>query len=410
MTGFSPRRLMALTGLTFGVRLIAFFLTQDWYGDAIARTELGRAWVAAPHWIGSFSDGAAQFGPLHIYLVGLASLAGAERVVSLLAGTLTTLPVFFLTLRLFGERAASVACLLLACWSLHIQFSTTAASEALALLLTATALACFAYERWVLAGLALTLACATRYDAWLLVPLLALVPGVRRQWRPALVFTAAASTFPLVWMVGNARALGDPLYPFHFVDAFHRSWFADNEAFWGVWRHRALNLFFWPLAALATLGPLVFITRRVGWLTAVLLVPPVLLTFRSVVLGDFEPACRFTARELLLLIVLSAPMLRARAAAVTAALALALGAFTFHREGKWPDALRPLSPVTTQPDAVMQTAAFIRSQPGPVAIEPDPRYLDLAAAFYSGVPVVKLRDGASVTEACRVRVGTLHCL
>jgi hypothetical protein len=134
-----------------------------------------------------------------------------------------------------------------------------------------------------------------------------------------------------------------------------------------------------------------------------MLVPPALLTFRSVVLGDFEPASRFTARELLILIVLAAPMLRARAVAVTAGLALALGVFTFHREGKWPDALRPLSPITTQPDAVMQTAAFIRAQPGPVAIEADPQYRDLAAAFYSGVKVIKLRDGVpSQKPACVV--------
>jgi hypothetical protein len=403
MPEVAPRtRLLALTALTFLVRLVVFPLTQDWYGDAIARTEMGRAWMASPHWMMSFADGSAQFGPLHIYLLGFASLIGAERVLSLVAGALTTIPVFFLTRRLFGERAASIACLLLAFWSLHIQFSTTAGSEALSLLLTAATLAFFAHERWLLAGLALTLACATRYDGWLLLPLLGGVLLVRRQWK-AFPF-AVALVFPLVWMFGNWRALGDPLYPLHFVDAFHRGWFADSEAFWGVFRHRALNLFFWPLVAVATLGPFVLVAKRsAAWLWVVMLVPPVFLTFRSVVLGDFEPAARFTARELLILIVLAAPMLRARAVAVTAGLALVLGVLTFHREGKWPDALRPLSPITTQPEVVMQTAAFIRAQPGPVAIEPDPQYRDLAAAFYSGVKVIKLRDGVPAqTPACVV--------
>jgi hypothetical protein len=402
-------RVAALTAVAFLVRLAVFPLTQDLYGDAISRTEMGRTWMSAPHWMSSFSDGAMQFGPLHLYLVGLASLIGAERFLSVIVGSLTVVPVFFLTRRLFGERAASIACLLLAFWSLHIQFSTTTASEALALFLTATTLAFFAHERWLPAALTLTLACATRYDAWLLVPLLGGVLAVRRQWRHALVFCAVSSVFPLVWMVGNWRALGDPLYPFRFVDAFHVGWFGESEAFYGPLKHRALNLFFYPLVALATLGPFVFVTRRCTWLMVVMLVPAVLLTVRATVVGNFEPAARFTARELLILIVLAAPMLRARAVAVTAAIALFLGAFTFQRESKWADALRPLSPVTSQPVDVMQLAAFIRTQRGPVAIEADPRYRDIAVAFYSGVPVIKLRDAAH-PAGCTVRVGTLHCL
>ncbi len=405
---------LVLTGAVGLVRLLVFPFAQDVYGDAIVRTQMGRDWAQAPHWMSSFADGPWQFGPLHLYVVGLGSLIGAERLVSLVFGTLTTLPLYFLTRRLFSERAARIACLVFAFWGLHIQFSTTTASEALALFLTACTLAAFASERWALAGIALTLSCATRYDAWLLVPMLVGVLAVRRQWRPAVVLGAISSVFPVVWMLGNWQALGDPLYPIHFVDAFHLKWFAENEAFWGMWRHRAVCLLLWPGVALATLGPFVLIAgalnaRRVPWLMFVMLVPFVLLTFRSVVLGTFEPIGRFTGRELFILIVFAAPVLRARTALVTAALALGLGVYTYHREGGWADAFRPLSPVTTQPKVVMETAAFVHAQAalGTVAIEADPGYRDLAVTFYSGVKVIQLRDAhPDVAPRCTVRLGS----
>src|SRR5262249_3989792 len=60
-----------------------------------------------------------------------------------------------------------------------VQFSTTAGSEALALFLVLACLAYFAaameegrFAPLVYSALMLNLACATRYDAWLLIPLL----------------------------------------------------------------------------------------------------------------------------------------------------------------------------------------------------------------------------------------------
>lgn len=396
------RQLALVTAVVFAVRLVAFFLTQNWYGDAFSRIDLGERWAADPHWISAFGDGAYQFGPLHLYLLGIASKLWsarehAGRLVSLVAGVATTVPLWFLCKRLFDERAARVSCLVFAFWGMHIQFSTTAASEALSLLLFVTCLACFAAERWLGAGVAMTLACATRYDVWMLIPVLCVVLGLRRRFAAAAVFGLASLAFPIAWMIGNARLHGDAQYPAHYINAFHRTWFADNEAYWGFWKHRALNLFFWPLCAAFTLTPIVAIAgvarARVGWLVAVMLVPMIVFTTRSTIVGDFEPLARFTAISLLVLIVFAGQVLRERAVAVLAVFTLALGAYTWKREGGWADAVRTVSPVTTQPRVVMEAAEQARGCAGTPWIASEPRFYDLAAAFYAGRTVKLERNG-----------------
>ena len=405
----SWRELAGMTAVVLAVRLVAFVLTQNWYGDAFSRIELGERWVASPHWISAFGDGAYQFGPLHLYLLGLASKLPvarehAGRLVSLVAGTLTTVPLWLLCRRLFDARAARVSCLVLAFWGMHIQFSTTAASEALSLLLFVGCLAAFAAERWLVAGVALTLACATRYDVWMLIPLLGVVLASRRRFAAAVLFSVAALAFPIAWMIGNARLHGDPQYPAHYINAFHRSWFDENEAYWGLWRHRALNLFFWPLCAIFTLTPVVAFAgvarlRQHGWLIAVMVLPLVVFTTRSTIVGDFEPLARFTAVSLVVLIVFAGPVLKERGVMALAVFTLALGLYTWRSESSWADSLRTVSPVTRQPRVVMEAAAQARACPAGAAwIAAHPRYYDLAAAFYAGVPVKLERNGEAPSD------------
>src|SRR6185295_17612985 len=166
-------------------------------------------------------------------------------------------------------------------------------------------------------------------------------------------------SFPIIWMIGNSRMHGNAQYPAVFINALHRTWFAEGEALWGVGPHRALNLLFWPLVAAATLTPSVFLGLREarGFLLAVMLLPVLVFTTRSTVVGDFEPFARFTAGSLLILMAFAGAVLRPLAVVGVAVFTLALGGFTWHREGKLPDALRPLSPVTTLPAIVMEAAA-----------------------------------------------------
>lgn len=434
-----PRDRGALSDLTMVVllmsavllpRLLVFAVNENYYGDAVMRAELGGRWADRPHFIGSFDQGAYQFGPLHIVLLGVLTRLGGSREhigrwLSLVAGVLTVLPLFALARRLFGRPAAVAACLALAAWGMHVQFSTTAGSESLALLLMFITVALFSRalcedHRPSLLGaaLALNLACATRYDLWLWVPLLTLTLAWARRWRWAAVFLALCLAFPLGWSYGNWGDRGDPLFPFRFIDAYHREWFRAGEQLWGVTSYRLQNLAFWPATALLTLSPLIGAAGMVGvwrawrerkelwWLVALVVIPTVLFTFRSTVTGAFVPLGRFAAKEVALLLpfvwfgfeAISRSRVRKviwAAAAVTAvALPVALGLFTLHREGKWEDSLRPVSPVSTNPVELMRVARFLERVVNgggeALILDSDAQYRDLQLAFFSGLPEERL--------------------
>lgn len=416
-------------------RLAVLPFNENLYGDAVIRTELGGRWAANPHWIASFTDGAFQFGPLHLYLLGIALsiwpvAEHVGRVVSLIFGVLTVIPLFHLTRQLLGWRAALWAGLAFSVWGMHIQFSTTAGSEALALFLVVWTLSLFAagVEEGRIApvlysALVLNLACATRYDAWLLIPLLALALLLGDKDRVAAIaratfFLLLCVPFPMVWMQGNELATGSPLAPIHHIEQFHRAWVSDGLGRLGPILYRLQNLFFWPGVALLTLTPLVALFGMAGmvrawrerpnqrWLIWIACVPAAYFTFRGTVLMNFQPLARFTATQLVLLLPFVQPgftwamggagaRLRGFVTGVTLALALgipaAIGAYTFRTEGKYQDTIRPISPISTNPESVMRVARFIKEEVAPragaVILDDDEiAFTDMQIAFFCGLP------------------------
>lgn len=424
--------LAALALLALLVRLPAYAVNENVLGDSVARTELALQWSRAPHWISSFRDGALQFGPLHLYAVGAALKVGlgkedAGRLVSLLCGVLTVVPLAALTRRLFGWRSAVWASVAFAFWGLHVQLSTTAASESLSLLLMVASLSAFASgwhegRQWplVAAGGLLGLACAVRYDAWMLAPLMAALlawqGGDRRAGlRRAFLFSAACLPFPLAWLVGNGLEMGDLLYPIRYVEQFHRVWVQDGVARYGELGYRLHNLVFWPASAAVTLTPGVgllgmagmawaFRARRdVRWLVWVAGVPTLYFTVRGAVLLDMAPLARFTAGQVILALPFVGPGLEAvvppgwrRRAEVAVAAVLVgftawLTAFTWEPSTRARRALVPVSPVVRNSPAVRRLLSAWRAQAPepwqPVVIDEDRRgYDDLQVAFFSGHP------------------------
>ncbi|MBX7116707.1 MAG: glycosyltransferase family 39 protein [Myxococcaceae bacterium] len=416
------------------VRAAAFGFTQNFYGDAVVRTELGLRWASHPHWPTSFDDGVYQFGPLHIVLLGLVSkLWNARedfgRALSLVCGVLTVVPVYALTRRLASGSASFAAGVVFVLWSLHIQFSTTAASEALSLLLTFGALYFFSRAlqsqgaaSWVSFVVLMNLAAATRYDVWLWVPALLLVqalaaPTLSDAFRRSLLIGLGLSVFPAVWCYGNYLAKGDWFFPLHYIEQYHRDWFPSQQALWGERDYRLQNLFFWPGVAVTTLGPLATLlalagmarqgfTHRDGrWLLFLVVGGTAYFTVRSAWLGNFVPLSRFAVKEVALLVpfvavgwdLLGALRAQGFAQAVrwvtmltTLVLPLGLAVFTYQREGKWETSLRPISPVTTQPVELMKVANFLKHQVAAkgesVVLDTDrQQYRDVSLAFFSGL-------------------------
>jgi dolichyl-phosphate-mannose-protein mannosyltransferase len=419
-------------------RLALFPSNQNLYGDAVIRTELAERWLANPHWISSFADGAFQFGPLHLYLLGLAlklwpapELAG--RVVSLVFGIATVVPLYLLTRRLFDWKAAVVACLALSAWGMHIQFSTTAASESLALFLVLCSLWLFAagveegrFAPTAYSALMLNLACATRYDAWLLIPLLSGVLLFGDSDRIAAItravfFGLLCLPFPLIWMQGNEVALGSPFAPIQHIEEFHRAWVGESLALWGPFHYRLQNLLFWPGIALVTLSPLVALFGLAGmwrawkqrplhrWLIWTALIPTAYFTFRSAVLLNFQPLGRFTANQLALLLPYVCYGFRALVGRgpshwprIVAVLGIAsaigtpvfLGVLTSRDDDGIAKSLAPVSPISKNPAAVTEVARFIqdraRATGAGIILDTDPHHSDMQIAFFSGLPEEKM--------------------
>jgi 4-amino-4-deoxy-L-arabinose transferase-like glycosyltransferase len=437
----TQKLIAALVGAAALPRLILLPLNENLYGDAVIRTELAGRWAAHPHWISSFADGAFQFGPLHLYLMGILlqvwpSQEHVGRLLSLIFGVLSVLPLFFLTRRLMGQRAAVWACLAFSAWGMHLQFSTTAGSESLALFLVLTTLCFFAAAMdegrlgpLICSALTLNLACATRYDAWLLIPLLsvALLFGDKDRVAAitrAVFFALFCLPFPLIWMYGNELAPPTPGFeagrafaPVRYIEEFHKGWVSDGLARWGQVGYRLQNLFFWPGTAIATLSLLVALLGMFGmarafrarpeqrWLLWVAWIPALYFTFRSAALLTFQPLARFTAPQLVLVLpyvyfgfteLLQKVGIWARRAIASLAIALAvaqpiaLGVFTFRSEGKVQDALRPISPTSTNPDSIMRVARFIKDEVAPrngaIILDSDPGYSDMQVAFFGGLP------------------------
>jgi hypothetical protein len=76
------------------------------------------------------------------------------------------------------------------------------------------------------------------------------------------------------------------------------------------------------------------------------------------------------------------------------AVPVALGLYTFRAEGRFQDSLRPVSPTSTNPVAVMKVADFLKQEVaakgGAAALDDDPGYMDLQLAFFSGLPELRL--------------------
>jgi len=427
-----------LMSLALVPRILLLPWNENLYGDAVIRTELAERWLASPHWIASFADGAFQFGPLHLYLLALAlklwpSPELSSRVLSLVFGIATVVPLYLLTRRLFDWKAAVVACLAFSTWGMHIQFSTTAGSESLALFLVYGSLWLFAagveegrFAPIGYSAVVLNFACATRYDAWLLIPVLSVLLLFGDRDRIAAVtravfFGLLCLPFPLIWMQGNEVALGSPFAPIHHIDEFHRAWVAEGLARWGPVLYRLQNLFFWPGIAVVTLSPLVAFFGIAGifrawkqrpqqrWLIWTILIPTAYFTARSAILLNFQPLGRFAATQVALVLPYvwygfeslteraSSTWKRALAilsVATAVGLPVGLGLFTTQSEHKLAKSLRPIGPISKNPEAVRQVVQFIKerakTEGAGIILDTDPQYSDMQIAFFSGLPEEKM--------------------
>ncbi|HVZ72304.1 MAG TPA: glycosyltransferase family 39 protein [Polyangia bacterium] len=345
-------------------RLAIFPFAENKHGDAPMRALIAERLVLDP---AAAHDPRAycQFGPLHATLMrAFIAVDGvvprSSRALSLVAGLLVFVPFMRLATRIAGARRAELAALGLAVSPLHVQASTTAASEALYLLLFVAMLerltAALAdpearVGRFVVAGALASLAAVTRYDAWFSIP----AAAVAAWWvRPPLVsraqlatglcaFLAAAAVLPAAWISWCAVATHDPFFFAHYIEADHAQLAAAAVARWGPVVARLRQLGIWALSFVAAMTPPLALGALIAWrrrarleldrpalrvALAVGLAPVALYLAQGLLRLRFEPLPRFAIVPGALLLPLAAAAVpHARLAAARAAVPLAAVAF-----------------------------------------------------------------------------------
>ena len=398
-------------------RALPLVFGLEHYGDAPVRIELAERWAREPHLWHGFSE-TFQFGPLHLTLLGvLVRLLGdrvvAARLLSFGCGLACIWLLYRLAERERGPDAAFWAALGLALSPLHIQASTTGASEAVFLALLLGAVLTAVRGQWLAAALWLGAAGLARYDGWLYVPLVGGLFWMRRRDPVRSAALCAVALVPaLFWLYLNARWTGDPLAPIHHIDRDHAQLARTAIEGSGALRARLSALVYWPVTICAVVTPVLgalalwgsartLIRRAPGWdLVAVAWLPAAYLTFRGAVLADFWPMARFTIVAAAISLVFAHDALallgrpvRALALFTAVATPIVLAALCWNRTGPMAEWARPLAPISSLPPGIGEAARWLKANTGEkdvVLIDDSAYYLDIALAFASGLPESRL--------------------
>ena len=387
--------LRAALGLGLAARLLPFLYGWEHYGDAPVRIEVAERWARAPHLWRGFLE-AYQYGPLHLTLLGLLLRVlpdrfVAPRLLSLAAGLISVWLVFRISARFAGPTGALVAACGLALSPLHIQASTTGASEAVFLALLLGAVELTLSGATLVPAALLGAACLVRYDGVLYLGLIGLLwLRERGVWRSA-AFAAVALAPTLGWLWLNLHFTGDALAPIHHIDQDHRELAAMALHWFGSLRFRSYCLAYWPIAVCGIATPLLGVAAMSGaaravWtrlrgeaadpvahrLAALAWAPAAYFTFRGAVLADFRPMARFALVAATLSLPFAWSVMRrwhgvalSLTAITLVATPLLLAVLSWNRNGALAEWARPLSPISSLPPGIEDAARFLREHAGP---------------------------------------------
>jgi 4-amino-4-deoxy-L-arabinose transferase-like glycosyltransferase len=435
-----------VVALAFVLRAAVFPFADNKHGDAPMRALIAQRVALAP--AAALNPRTfCQFGPLHPALMApVVALAGSlpwsSRALSLAAGMLTFVPFFRLSRRLVGRERAELAALGLAASPLHIQASTTAASEALYLLLFVAMLERLTHAiedgaplgRFAAAGVLASLAAVTRYDAWLALPatlaaawVFARGPvGGGARARRALglgIFAALAAALPAAWIAWGALRSDDPLFFFHYITSDHAQLAATALARYGPALGRARQIGVWSISFVAAMTPALAVAavaapfravaafRAPAALRVVLvagLAPIAFYLAKGLVRLEFEPLPRFALVPGALLLPLAAtavPLPRlpaARAAAALSGLAFAVAAFAVAasagpRVWAGAESVGALTRLDAEDRALAEHLRARRAPGERVMIEPL-AFAEIAIAAAGGVPQTDMVTLAQTRE------------
>jgi len=295
---------LAVAALALGARLaILPFATTDG-SNPTARVWIAWRWLDDP---GVITHGV--WGPLHFYLIGgVMALTGdpvlAPVILHVLFGVAAAVLFYiFVRLEFSGPSSALLAGLAFALYPVLLRSSVSVRAEAPFVFFALACIVLLSLARtrthaiaWAAAaGLMLTMASMLRYEGWMLTPLLALLLWPRIV--PIFAFVAVASLHPILWMIGNMVAYGDPIFGITYAQSWELESMGRSELSLSERLRAAVGF---VSGTVRGLTPLVALVAFAGGVIALLgrrraalwLIPPVGLLgllFWSVVNGTLVP-------------------------------------------------------------------------------------------------------------------------
>lgn len=243
-------------------RLIALPFSQIVEADATARLFIAEH---AVRYGGELSS--LQWQSLHIYLLSFAQLISGERywgpvVLSLILVAASVIPFYLFTRNIFSREGAFFTALIFIFSPLVFRLSFTPLSEGFHLAFCLTAIWCISEGilnperkiRWALfAGIAATIACGGRFEAWIIAALLGLILLVLRQWKMALIYGIVSSVFPVFWLIYCNLKTGSALVSIEMVQYFNFNVARVNDKIDEAVRLK--RILFFPLSWFVALTP-----------------------------------------------------------------------------------------------------------------------------------------------------------
>jgi len=231
------RRLIFIFLAGLLLRLSLSVLIKDYEPDSYVRFSIGEQLAKNPFAIYSNN----VFLPFFQYLVSFLILLGGNptsvRIMSAIAGSLTTVPVYKMSMLISKtKRIADFCTILVALNPILIVYSSLGISESLFVLLLTLAIYLFVARRYAWATIPLTLAVLTRYESWILLPaiLLFFVWKDRRFSSKKQIPILVSCIAVVSWLWVNKQYYNDPFFFLHNLGAVNLPYRFDVPTIWGV--------------------------------------------------------------------------------------------------------------------------------------------------------------------------------
>jgi predicted membrane-bound dolichyl-phosphate-mannose-protein mannosyltransferase len=207
------------------IRFVLLPYSQTVHADAISRIINAQTWLANPKYI--LAD---VWGPLNQYLFGFSiKFMGGKifgpKLINILFASFSAYPLYWFTRNIFKTRVGAILVATIyvltplvirnsfqALPAIPFGFFVALSMYYLSVYLTTKPQLLYI----VLSGVAINLAGALRYEAWVISFFFGLILLFNKKYLPFFLFGVVASLFPISWLIGNQIVFDNWFYCFQY--------------------------------------------------------------------------------------------------------------------------------------------------------------------------------------------------